>query len=58
MVASTATLAFVGRWRPPADIRAPELVKMINRGALDITNRALQTCEQVFRYAIAHSLAT
>lgn len=27
------------------------------RGALDIAKRALQTCSQIFRYAIAHGLA-
>lgn len=48
--------------RPVAEIEAPELVRMIkaieSRGALDIAKRALQTTGQVFRYAIAHGLAT
>jgi integrase len=47
--------------RPVAEIEAPELVRMAKaiekRGALDIAKRALQTCGQVFRYAIAHGLA-
>lgn len=48
--------------RPIAEIEAPELVAMMKRiekrGALDIAKRALQTCGQIFRYAIAHGLAT
>ncbi len=48
--------------RPVAEIEAPELVRMAKtieaRGALDIAKRALQTCGQVFRYAIAHGLAS
>ncbi len=48
--------------RPIGEIEAPELVRMAKaieaRGALDIAKRALQTCGQVFRYAIAHGLAT
>ncbi len=47
--------------RPIAEIEAPELVAMMKaiekRGALDIAKRALQTCSQIFRYAIAHGLA-
>lgn len=47
--------------RPIDEIQAPELVKMIKviegRGALDIAKRCLQTCGQVFRYAIAHGHA-
>ena len=47
--------------RPVAEIEAPELVAMMKtiekRGALDIAKRALQTCSQNFRYAIAHGLA-
>jgi integrase len=43
-------------------IEAPELVKMAKtiekRGALDIAKRALQTAGQVFRYAVAHGVAT
>lgn len=27
------------------------------RGALNITKRSLQTCSQIFRFAIAHGLA-
>ncbi|WP_439114201.1 phage integrase central domain-containing protein [Hydrogenophaga sp.] len=46
---------------PVAEIEAPELVAMMKsikkRGALDIAKRALQTCSQIFRYAIAHGLA-
>lgn len=48
--------------RPIAEIEAPELVAMMKtierRGALDIAKRALQTTSQIFRYAIAHGLAT
>lgn len=48
--------------RPIAEIESPELVAMMKkiekRGALDIAKRALQTCGQVFRYAIAHGLAS
>jgi integrase len=44
--------------RPVADVTAPMLVKVIkrieSRGALDIARRSLQTCGQVFRYAVAH----
>lgn len=47
--------------RPVAEIEAPELVAMMKaiekRGALDIAKRALQTCSQIFRYAIAHGVA-
>jgi integrase len=47
--------------RPITEIEAPELVAMMKkieeRGALDIAKRALQTCSQVFRYAIAHGAA-
>jgi integrase len=46
---------------PIAEIEAAELVAMIKRieerGALDIAKRAMQTCGQVFRYAIAHGKA-
>jgi integrase len=46
--------------RPVASIEAPELVRMVKaieaRGALDIAKRCLQTCSQVFRYAIAHGI--
>lgn len=48
--------------RPISEIEAPELVRMVKaieaRGALDLAKRALQTTGQVFRYAIAHGLAT
>lgn len=48
--------------RPIGEIQAPELVRMTKmieeRGALDIAKRSLQTCGQIFRYAIAHGLAT
>lgn len=48
--------------RPVGEIEAPELVRMAKkieqRGALDIAKRALQTCSQVFRYAIAHGWAS
>lgn len=47
--------------RPIAEIEAPELVLMMKaiekRGALDIAKRSLQTCSQIFRYAIAHGIA-
>jgi len=47
--------------RPIAEIEAPELVALMKaiekRGALDIAKRALQTCSQIFRYAIAHGVA-
>ncbi|MDR7095645.1 tyrosine-type recombinase/integrase [Hydrogenophaga laconesensis] len=47
--------------RPVSEIEAPELVAMMKkieeRGALDIAKRALQTCSQIFRYAIAHGVA-
>lgn len=48
-------------WRPVTEIEAPELVAMMKaiekRGALDIAKSSLQTCSQIFRYAIAHGLA-
>jgi integrase len=44
-------------FRPITEITAPELLatvrKIEQRGALDTAHRALQTCGQVFRYAIA-----
>jgi integrase len=47
--------------RPVAEIEAPELVEMVKaieaRGAHDIAKRSLETCGQVFRYAIAHGYA-
>jgi hypothetical protein len=43
--------------RAISDITPPELLAVIraieNRGALDIAHSALQTCGQIFRYAIA-----
>jgi len=48
--------------RPIAEIQAPELVAVMKdiekRGAIDIAKRAFQAVGQVFRYAIAHGLAT
>lgn len=42
--------------RPIAEITAPELLSTIRliekRGAIDLAHRALQTCGQIFRYAI------
>lgn len=47
--------------KPVTEITAPHLVMVIrqieSRGALDIAKRALSTCGQVFRYAVAHGLA-
>ncbi|WP_128001089.1 tyrosine-type recombinase/integrase [Piscinibacter defluvii] len=47
--------------KPVSEITAPQLVAMAkrieSRGALDIARRALQTCSQVLRYAVAHGLA-
>jgi integrase len=44
--------------KPIADITAPMLVRVAKRiearGAIDIARRALQTCGQVFRYAVAN----
>lgn len=49
----------IGR-RPIAEITAPILVGMAKkieaRGALDIAKRSLQTCGQIFRYAVAHGI--
>lgn len=43
---------------PIAEVTAPKLVAMAKRievrGALDIAKRALQTCGQILRYAVAH----
>lgn len=45
---------------PVAEISAPKLIAMAKkieaRGALDIARRALQTCGQVLRFAVAHGL--
>lgn len=47
---------------PIDGIQAPVLVRMIKkieaRGAMDIAKRNYNTCGQIFRYAIAHGLAT
>ena len=47
---------------PVDQIDAPTMVRMAKtiekRGALDIAKRSLQTSGQVFRYAVAHGLAT
>lgn len=46
--------------RPVASITAPQLLAMAKkieaRGALDIAKRALQTCGQIMRHAVAHGL--
>lgn len=43
--------------RPIGDIKAPELLSVVRRiearGSLETAHRALQTCGQVFRYAVA-----
>ena len=43
--------------RPINEIKAPELLAVLRlietRGAIDIAHRVLQTCGQVFRYAVA-----
>lgn len=48
--------------RPVSEIQTLELVAMVKkiagRGAFDIAKRAYQTCGQIFRYAVAHGLAT
>ena len=45
---------------PIGEVTAPQLLAMAkkieSRGALDIAKRSLQTCGQVFRYAVAHGL--
>jgi len=50
----------IGR-KPVTEITAPMLLMAIKkieaRGALDIAKRALSTCGQVMRYAVAHGLA-
>ena len=47
--------------RPIAQIEAPELVAMVKaieaRGARDVAKRALETTNQIFRYAIRHGYA-
>lgn len=46
--------------KPIGEITAPQLLAMAkkieSRGALDIAKRCLQTCGQVFRYAVAHGV--
>lgn len=46
--------------KPIASITAPQLVAMAKaieaRGALDMAKRAMQTCAQIMRYAVAHGL--
>ncbi len=48
--------------RPISEIKTPELLhalqKIEKRGAIDIAHRALQTCGQIFRFAIATGRAT
>lgn len=48
--------------RPVADITPPELLAVLRRtekrGAIDTAHRVLQTCGEVFRYAIATGRAT
>ncbi|AST27441.1 phage integrase central domain-containing protein [Ralstonia pseudosolanacearum] len=43
--------------RPIAEVKAPELLgvarRVESRGALDTAHRVLQTCGQIFRYAVA-----
>lgn len=43
--------------KPIADIIAPQLLAMAkrieSRGALNLAKRSLQTCGQIFRYAVA-----
>jgi integrase len=49
----------IGR-TPIGEVTAPQLLAMAkrieSRGAVDIAKRALQTCGQVLRYAVAHGL--
>jgi integrase len=46
--------------RPISSIKTPDLVQMAlaiqERGALDIAKRQLQTCGQIFRFAVQHGL--
>ena len=46
--------------RPISEVTAPQLLSMAkrieSRGAVDIAKRALQTCGQILRYAVAHGL--
>ena len=47
--------------KPITEITAPTLIMMIkkieSRGALDLAKRALTTCGQILRYAVAHGMA-
>jgi len=47
--------------RPVSEVQPLHLVQLMksiaSRGALDVASRAVQTCGQVFRYAVAHGLA-
>jgi len=47
--------------RPISEIKAPDLVKMVKaieaRGVGDLAKRSLQTCGQIFRFAVAHGYA-
>lgn len=47
--------------RPVGEIQASELIqvlrKMEGRGAIDLAKRALQTCSQVFRFAVGSNIA-
>lgn len=46
--------------KPIGEITAPQLLAMAKkieaRGAVDIAKRSLQTCGQIFRYAVAHGV--
>ena len=46
--------------KPLTEVTAPQLLAMAkrieSRGAVDIAKRALQTCGQILRYAVAHGL--
>lgn len=46
--------------KPISEITAPQLLAMAKkieaRGAVDIAKRALQTCSQIMRYAVAHGV--
>ena len=45
---------------PIKKITAPDLLRLVkkiqSRGAIDIAKRALNTCNQIFRYSVAHGL--
>jgi hypothetical protein len=46
--------------RPIADVTAPELLAVVrrieNRGAVETTRKALRSCSQIFRYAVANGV--